>query len=53
MQIVGIDRRLRSAFAQRSHAVRTMADTLFDDYRRRHGREPGRPPAPGCSGRRP
>lgn len=43
MQIVGIDRRLRSAFAQRSHAVRTMADTLFDDYRRRHGREPGRP----------
>jgi conjugative relaxase-like TrwC/TraI family protein len=43
MQIVGIDRRLRAAFAQRSHAVRTMADTLFDDYRRRHGREPGRP----------
>ncbi|MFF3959672.1 MobF family relaxase [Streptomyces sp. NPDC001890] len=43
MRIVGIDRRLRAAFAQRSHAVRTMADTLFDDYRRRHGREPGRP----------
>ncbi|MCX4826947.1 relaxase domain-containing protein [Streptomyces sp. NBC_01142] len=43
MQIVGIDRRLRAAFAQRSHAVRTMADTLFDDYRRRHGRQPGRP----------
>ncbi|MGW6144404.1 MobF family relaxase [Streptomyces sp. NPDC055140] len=43
MHIVGIDRRLRAAFAQRSHAVRTMADTLFDDYRRRHGRQPGRP----------
>lgn len=43
MQIVGIDRRLRAAFAQRSHAVRTMADTLFDAYRRRHGRQPGRP----------
>ncbi|MFI1701417.1 MobF family relaxase [Streptomyces bobili] len=40
MQIAGIDRRLRTAFAQRSHAVRTMADTLFDDYRRRHGRQP-------------
>ncbi|MFI5867128.1 MobF family relaxase [Streptomyces sp. NPDC051546] len=43
MQIVGIDRRLRAAFAQRSHAVRTMADTLFDDYRRRHGRQAARP----------
>ncbi|MFD6335083.1 MobF family relaxase [Streptomyces niveus] len=40
MQIVGIDRRLRAAFAQRSHSVRTMAGTLFDDYRRRHGRQP-------------
>ncbi|MER7000703.1 MobF family relaxase [Streptomyces sp. NPDC000410] len=43
MHIVGIDRRLRAAFAQRSHAVRTMADILFDDYRRRHGRQPTRP----------
>ncbi|MFJ5951418.1 MobF family relaxase [Streptomyces noursei] len=43
MHIVGIDRRLRTAFAQRSHAVRAMADTLFDAYRRRHGRQPGRP----------
>lgn len=43
MHIVGIDRRLRAAFAQRSHAVRAMADTLFDAYRRRHGRQPGRP----------
>lgn len=42
MQIVGIDRRLRAAFAQRSHSVRTMAGTLFDDYRRRHGRQPPR-----------
>ncbi|MFC5905347.1 MobF family relaxase, partial [Streptomyces zhihengii] len=41
MHIVGIDRRLRSIFAQRSHAVRTMAESLFDDYRRSHGREPG------------
>ncbi|MEU7306133.1 MobF family relaxase [Streptomyces sp. NPDC007206] len=40
MHIVGIDRRIRAAFAQRSHAVRTMAETLFDDYRRRHGRQP-------------
>ncbi|MFD0432205.1 MobF family relaxase [Streptomyces zhihengii] len=39
MHIVGIDRRLRSIFAQRSHAVRTMAESLFDDYRRSHGRE--------------
>ncbi|MGW3361218.1 AAA family ATPase [Streptomyces bungoensis] len=40
MHIVGIDRRLRAAFAQRSHAVRTMAESLFDAYRRRHGRQP-------------
>lgn len=40
MQIVGIDRRIRAAFAQRASAVRTMSDTLFDDFRRRHGREP-------------
>ncbi|MEU1710522.1 relaxase domain-containing protein [Streptomyces sp. NPDC005706] len=43
MTIVGIDRRLRAVFAQRSHTVRTMADTLFDAYRRRHGRQPARP----------
>ncbi|MEU9553695.1 AAA family ATPase [Streptomyces werraensis] len=43
MQIVGIDRRLRAAFAQRSHAVRTMAESLFDAYRRRHGRQPAGP----------
>ncbi|WP_331725298.1 MobF family relaxase [Streptomyces zaomyceticus] len=43
MQVVGIDRRLRAAFAQRSHAVRTMAESLFDAYRRRHGRQPARP----------
>ncbi|MFE5407094.1 MobF family relaxase [Streptomyces sp. NPDC056580] len=40
MRIVGIDRRLRAVFAQRSHTVRTMADALFDAYRRRHGRQP-------------
>lgn len=43
VQIVGIDRRIRAAFAQRADAVRTMSDTLFDGYRRRHGREPGAP----------
>ncbi|MYS33446.1 conjugative relaxase-like TrwC/TraI family protein [Streptomyces sp. KhCrAH-43] len=43
MQIVGIDARLRAAFAQRSHAVRTMAESLFDAYRRRHGRQAARP----------
>ncbi|MER6434507.1 MobF family relaxase [Streptomyces sp900105245] len=43
MQIVGIDRRIRAAFAQRADAVRGMAETLFDDYRRRHGRQPERP----------
>ncbi|MGZ2361686.1 relaxase domain-containing protein [Streptomyces sp. 372A] len=43
MRIVGIDVRLRAAFAQRSQAVRTMADSLFDAYRRRHGRQPARP----------
>ncbi|MFF9458662.1 MobF family relaxase [Streptomyces flaveolus] len=42
MRIVGIDARLRAAFAQRSSQVRSMADTLFDDYRRRHGRQPER-----------
>ncbi|MER6433768.1 MobF family relaxase [Streptomyces sp900105245] len=43
MQIVGIDRRIRAAFAQRADAVRGMSETLFDDYRRRHGRQPERP----------
>ncbi|MFE1781574.1 MobF family relaxase [Streptomyces sp. NPDC059506] len=43
MQIVGIDARLRAAFAQRSRAVRTMAESLFDAYRRRHGRQATRP----------
>ncbi len=43
MQVVGIDRRLRAAFAQRADAVRGMSESLFDDYRRRHGRQPGRP----------
>ncbi|WP_331725947.1 MobF family relaxase [Streptomyces sp. NBC_00470] len=42
VQISGIDRRLRAAFAQRSRTVRHMADALFDDYRRRHGRQPHR-----------
>ncbi|MGI5133824.1 MobF family relaxase [Streptomyces sp. CA-106110] len=40
MRIVGIDRRLRAQFAQRAGQVRTMAQSLFDDYRRRHGRQP-------------
>ncbi|GAA2720593.1 MULTISPECIES: MobF family relaxase [Streptomyces] len=43
MRIVGIDARLRAVFAQRSAAVRTVADSLFDAYRRRHGRQPARP----------
>lgn len=43
MRIVGIDPRLRAAFAQRAGAVRTTADALFDDYRRRHGRQPHGP----------
>ncbi|MET8816394.1 MobF family relaxase [Streptomyces sp. NPDC004549] len=43
MRIAGIDPRLRAAFAQRSNAVRTTADALFDDYRRRHGRQPHGP----------
>ncbi|MER5376301.1 MobF family relaxase [Streptomyces sp. NPDC002553] len=40
MRIVGIDQRIRAAFAQRGDAVRSTADALFDDYRRRHGRQP-------------
>ncbi|MFF2205185.1 MobF family relaxase [Streptomyces sp. NPDC058145] len=40
MRIAGIDPRLRASFAQRGNAVRTAADALFDDYRRRHGRQP-------------
>ncbi|MEU5241680.1 MobF family relaxase [Streptomyces lydicus] len=40
MRIAGIDSRLRAAFSQRGSAVRTAADALFDDYRRRHGRLP-------------
>lgn len=43
MRICGIDPRLRAAFAQRGNAVRTTADALFDDYRRRHGRQPHGP----------
>ncbi|MFD7861593.1 MobF family relaxase [Streptomyces sp. NPDC059783] len=43
MRICGIDPRLRTAFAQRGSAVRTMADALFDDYRRRHRRQPHGP----------
>ncbi|MEV0965513.1 MobF family relaxase [Streptomyces sp. NPDC049910] len=43
MRIRGIDPRLRAAFAQRGNAVRTAADALFDDYRRRHGRQPHGP----------
>ncbi|OEJ23054.1 hypothetical protein AR457_38330 [Streptomyces agglomeratus] len=43
MRIAGIDPRLRAAFAQRGNAVRTTADALFDDYRRRHGRQPHGP----------
>ncbi|WP_333764875.1 AAA family ATPase [Streptomyces sp. IBSBF 2390] len=43
MRIVGIDPRLRAVFAQRADAVRGMSEGLFDDYRRRHGRQPGRP----------
>ncbi|MFH8260532.1 MobF family relaxase [Streptomyces roseolus] len=43
MRITGIDPRLRAAFAQRGGAVRTAADALFDDYRRRHGRQPHGP----------
>ncbi|MFD5079522.1 MobF family relaxase [Streptomyces sp. NPDC058371] len=43
MRIAGIDARLRAAFAQRGSAVRTAADALFDDYRRRHGRQPHGP----------
>ncbi|MEU5196073.1 MobF family relaxase [Streptomyces scabiei] len=39
MRIAGIDARLRATFAQRGNAVRTVADALFDDYRRRHGRQ--------------
>ncbi|MFD4243651.1 MobF family relaxase [Streptomyces sp. NPDC058525] len=40
MRIVGIDPRIRAEFASRAGAVRTMAEGLFDDYRRRHGRQP-------------
>ncbi|WP_330342642.1 MobF family relaxase [Streptomyces sp. NBC_00557] len=40
MRIAGIDPRLRAVFSQRGSAVRTMAQALFDDYRRRHGRQP-------------
>ncbi|MGW8995021.1 MobF family relaxase [Streptomyces zhihengii] len=40
MRIVGIDPRIRAEFASRAGAVRSMAEDLFDDYRRRHGRQP-------------
>lgn len=43
MHIRGIDPRIRAAFAQRADAVRALSDTLFDDFRRRHGREPNAP----------
>ncbi|MFE4925157.1 MobF family relaxase [Streptomyces sp. NPDC056661] len=51
MQIVGIDRRIRAEFSQRATAVRSMAETLFDDYRRRYGREPGPFMRPRLQGR--
>ncbi|WP_406291613.1 MobF family relaxase [Streptomyces sp. NBC_00624] len=51
MRIVGIDRRIRSEFSQRATAVRSMAETLFDDYRRRYGREPGPSMRPRLQGR--
>jgi len=51
MRIAGIDGRLRAAFSQRGAAVRTMADALFEDYRRRHGRQPGPSVRPRLQGR--
>ncbi|MFE7328055.1 MobF family relaxase [Streptomyces sp. NPDC057565] len=51
MRIVGIDSRIRSEFSQRATAVRTMAQALFDDYRRRYGREPGPSTRPRLQGR--
>ncbi|MEU6071906.1 MobF family relaxase [Streptomyces sp. NPDC047082] len=51
MRIVGIDRRIRAEFAQRADAVRTVAQSLFDDYRRRHGREPSAPERTRLQGR--
>ncbi|MER5888046.1 MobF family relaxase [Streptomyces sp. NPDC001941] len=42
MHIAGIDERLRTEFAQRSHQVRPIAQALFDAYRSRHGRQPAR-----------
>ncbi|WP_326581871.1 relaxase domain-containing protein (plasmid) [Actinacidiphila glaucinigra] len=41
MRIAGIDARLRELFSQRGTAIRITAETLFDDYARRHGRQPG------------
>ncbi|MET8680960.1 MobF family relaxase [Streptomyces sp. NPDC004647] len=41
MRIAGIDPRLRVLFSQRGSAVRIRAEELFEDYRRRHGRQPG------------
>ncbi|MDX2733626.1 MobF family relaxase, partial [Streptomyces sp. PA03-2a] len=51
MRIVGIDRRIRSEFSQRATVVRTMSEKLFDDYRRRYGREPGPSTRPRLQGR--
>ncbi|MFF3256999.1 MobF family relaxase [Actinacidiphila glaucinigra] len=41
MRIAGIDPRLRELFSQRGAAIRTTAETLFDQYAQRHGRQPG------------
>ncbi|MGW4935138.1 MobF family relaxase [Streptomyces sp. NPDC004166] len=43
MRIAGIDPRLRAEFSQRGARVRSTAEALFDDYRRRHGRGPNGP----------
>ncbi|MGP4004802.1 MobF family relaxase, partial [Streptomyces sp. 8N706] len=43
MKIAGIDPRLRRVFSQRGETVRTTAEALFEDYRRRHGRQPDTP----------
>ncbi|MFD0432030.1 MobF family relaxase [Streptomyces zhihengii] len=53
MQVIGIDARLRAAFAQRSTAVRNMAESSSTTTGAATAASPLGRPGPGCSGRPP
>lgn len=42
MEVAGVDQRLMSSTAKRSAAIRARTEELVNEYRARHGREPGK-----------